>query len=82
MLYVGKGDCGPFESPLCRFNLGLLQSIQYRYSTDWQLQIGGPGTGEGATYSPHFKSNDFLNISRVIYDTYSTVRHILYLNSY
>ena len=26
----GKGDCGPFESPLHRSNLGLLQSIQYR----------------------------------------------------
>ena len=27
----GKGDYGPFESPLRRSNLGLLQSIQYRY---------------------------------------------------
>ena len=27
----GKDDCGPFESPLRRSNLGLLQSIQYRY---------------------------------------------------
>ena len=26
----GKGDCGPFEFPLRRSNLGLLQSIQYR----------------------------------------------------
>ena len=26
-----KGNCGPFESPLRRSNLGLLQSIQSRY---------------------------------------------------
>ena len=43
----GKGDCGPFESPLRRSSMGLWQSIQYRYkyrlnpsTTDYTRKLG------------------------------------------
>ena len=63
----GKGDCGPFESPLRRSNLGLLQSIQYRYRLLYTVQCratqrvldGNSSDSEGA-YTSLYWPNKLL----------------------
>ena len=51
----GKGDCGPFESPLRRSSLGLLQSIQYRYSRYMLKEVGMSFLLRWSTHSSNSK---------------------------